>query len=263
MKILSTILFLAISVPVWAANVSLPYFNPMNSLSDFGVAYTPPTITTDSSSPDSPNVMRFTYPAGFSEGNAPGIVSVTPANKNELYIQYYFKYSSNWSWNPSVNKQMYVWDSTGATNFYVGVGMFGHSSMVVMLQGTGGQGSNGVMTQQTSPVTINANTWYKVTLHIKMNTSSNVNGVLELWFNDVRVLNTTCRFWNGGAPFGKVTYSPVWGGNTGLSVPSTQYLYFDALRIQDGPIGASTPPPVPDPVPSTLQPSPPASLSIN
>src|SRR3990172_2916909 len=53
------------------------------------------SIITDANAPDGTRTLQFTFPAGYPGGNAPDIVLKDFAGSNEIYVQYYFKVSSN------------------------------------------------------------------------------------------------------------------------------------------------------------------------
>jgi len=218
--------------PVFAGTVTLPFSDSMNSLSNWGMSYTPPDVFTDASSPDPSSVMRWTYPAGFGDGDAPGIANVTfSSSQNDIYFQYWFKHSSTWDWHDVVNKHVYVWG--GGENFYLGVG-WGNGGFKASLQGSGGS----MDIYNSTPWSASRNTWYKVTGYAKVNTGDAYDGVIKIWIDDVLMINrSNVRFWYGGTNFTRFTFTPVWGGNDGSTVSDTQYLYFDAVKIQTNPIG--------------------------
>jgi hypothetical protein len=219
-------LFLILPVTTWAKSVSLPLMDHMESLSNFSLAFGSPDIVPDSSSPDGGTVMRWTYPDGWDDGYAPGIATITFPPANELYIQYYFKYSSNWSSHPVVDKQMFVWG--GDDNFFTGHGFFG-SGFTIDFQGKGGSGA----IQDSGGVDIQLNRWYRVTIYVKVNTGSNSDGKTQVWLDGVPIITrNSVRFWDGGALMDAVAFTPVWGGYEGRKVPSTQYLYLDGLQVQ-------------------------------
>lgn len=257
MKTLLTAFFLMISASGWAGPVSLGYTDHMDSPGSWSFAYGSPSFVSEATSPDPSTVMRWTFSAGMGDGVAPGIATINPGANRELYFQYYFKYSSNWTYHPVVNKQVYIWANNQNENFYMGVGQFSRG-FKIDLQGTGGSKS----IQDTAGVSIQSNRWYKVTAHIVINTGSNADGSAQVWIDDVSVINrTNLRFWNNADRFGNFAITPVWGGYQGDKVPSTQYLYIDELRIQTTPISGgsvgTTPPP-----PSQMQPAPPGAVSI-
>ncbi len=249
MKKLLAALFILFYASSQAGAVSLPYTDPMNSGGNWSFDYEAPKFVSDGTTPDPPNVMQWTFGGGFTDGNAPGIATLQITATNELYFQYYFKYSSNWTYHPVENKQCFVWANNSENNFYVAVGLFSRE-MAFDLQGNGGSA-----VLQSKGVNIQSNRWYKVSGHVIINTGSNSNGTAQMWLDDVLIINRTgVRFWNNADKFGSFAFTPVWGGYEGRTVPSTQYLYLDALRIQTTTIGAAPP---------SVQPAPPSQLIIN
>jgi hypothetical protein len=243
-------LFILFPVSSFAGTVSLPYSDKMDTGSNWNFDYDAPKFVSDATTPDPSNVMQWTFETGFTDGNAPGIATLNISTTNELYFQYYFKYSSNWTYHPVENKQCFVWANNSLNNFYVAVGLFSRE-MAFDLQAAGGS-----QVLQSKGVNIQSNRWYKVTGHVIINTGSNSDGTAQMWLDDVLIINRTgVRFWNNADKFGSFAFTPVWGGYEGAKVPSTQYLYLDALRLQTTPIGTSSLP--------KIQPAPPTGLRFN
>ena len=133
------------------------------------------------------------YPSGMDGGNAPDIVTAYISGQSELYIQYYFKYSSNWVNHEVEQKHLFVWG--GNDNFYTARGLFSNE-MAFDLQGPGGS-----EVLQSSGINIQNNRWYKVTMHIIKNSANTSNGTAQMWLDDAIINRTGIRYWNSGASF--------------------------------------------------------------
>ena len=249
------------SVSSYAANMTLPYTDHFANFNNWTYDGKVPSgadlsITTDASSPDSSSsVGAFRFPSGWADGYAPQTTYLSFAGQSELYIQYYFKYSSNFTHHPVEDKQFFLWSSSSNDNFYGAWGLFGNE-FTLDLQAAGGTSGVGRLLS-TSGANLQNNRWYKLTVHVKINTGSNTNGLAQVWLDDVLVINRNdVRFWNNATTFAPFSFCPVWGGYQGDTVPSTQYLYVDSLTISTTPIGT-----LPAPAPQ-LKPVPPSGLSI-
>jgi hypothetical protein len=209
-------------------------------------------LATDKTSPDStPGVWRFTFPQGVTPGR--GIAAVflgVPPNTNEMWIQYYFKYSPGFVYQSIATKQFYIY-TTGSTTSN---GMFwiGSSSRGYRLTPQGSDfanydqnvdGSTTFMTQ--------TGTWHKVKVHIKFNTGSTWNGIYQLWIDDVLKSNHSNVMWDRDfSGWTTVGIYPIWGGGSGNSVPQTQYFYVDGVYVgSTDPGGGKLPPPGKAPMP--------------
>ena len=70
------------------------------------------TIQSDATAPKSPNsVGQMRYPAGFTAGNAPGVLEkVFSGTSKTLYVSFWLKLSSNWSGQSAgVGKVLHFW----------------------------------------------------------------------------------------------------------------------------------------------------------
>ncbi len=240
-----------------------------NGYSPFVSNYGGSSVVADSTAPNGTHSLMFTFPSGMTGGNAPDIVTPSPelfASQEEVYIQYYVKYSSNWKDHPITNKMIYIWFGNpvaGKPNLPImGHSQYGSGVWAVLQAGT----SISEQVWYGNGFTLSYGGWHKIIIHVKMNTGGNSNGILQVWVDDVlRIDASNGKFRNSGDTYGVTSFqmTPVYGGDS-TPVPQTQYMWMDDVIVQTTPFGTSTtPPPAPVPPPASLQPAPPTSLSIN
>lgn len=221
MKKYIPLLLLLLAAPVFAGTVTLPYSDPMNSLSNWGMYYTVPVVATDPADASN-NTMRWTFSTSLSKNDAPGIAGVNFAAQNELYIQYKFKMSSGWSWPDIGQKHIYLW-SGSSDNFYDGIGMYRHNGYYVNFQASGGSGTKD--SSDADFANIENDRWYTVKAHFNVS-----SGIAQAWVDDVQVFNLTgISFWTSGSGITRFAFTPVYGST--YSPPATQYIYYDDVYI--------------------------------
>ena len=195
-------------------------------------------IYLDSTAQDGEYSLRFTFPVGFQGGDAPDTVYTTFSAADEVYIQFFFKLSANFQWHPITQKLIYFrcgQQQLNDTNHLLSIGYYGNGISVVTQHNTDVENMEyhwGNIDQITK------DSWHKIVLHVKMNTSGDNNGILKVWFNDLLVIEQSDVLWLIKADYGglyEFQFTPVFGG-LGGSVTETMYLYFDNLIIQNGPI---------------------------
>ena len=201
------------------------------------------TVVTDSTAPDGTGSLKFTYPAGLYGGVAPDIVSKSYTQTNEIWIQYYFKYSSNWRWNTIMNKQIYV--VTGSQSLPEEVNFFiGAKSQWGEQIGFSTQHNNDSSTNQTFRSfgwTLTTGVWHKVVIHVKMNTAGVQDGIAQVWVDDVlRINQSNVLYRPAGYSYGFSNFqmTPIYGGGQ-ETIPEEQYLWFDHVIVQSTPFGAT------------------------
>jgi hypothetical protein len=233
------------------AGVTLPHIHNWDAVSPWAQVYNGSSLDSTQSAPGSPSTsLKFTYPAGFSGGYAPDKVwvSVTP-RAPELWLQYYFKYSSNWTRHPVNDKQGYInLGSGGVGNFFFGVGKNGNSNFIMEFQPLSGKSGTRYPNTSYNPTFANG-IWYKVTLHAVVNTPGGNDGIIQVWINDRLVINYKDIPYRGSSQsdvnFGSVEFTPVWGGS-GSTKPATEYFWVDSVVISTDPIGSGSSPPPED-----------------
>jgi hypothetical protein len=231
--------------------------------SPFGRPYGGSSAVKDSTAPDGSYSLKFTYPGGLYGGVAPDIAGKSFAQTNEVWIQYWFKYSSNWRWNTNMNKQIYV--LTGAqgstdVNFFIGAKTQYGDTMNFSTQ----HQSGGNQTFRSSGWDLTKDVWHKVVLHVSMNTAGVQDGIAQMWVDGVLRINQSDVLYRKAGQstgFSQFQMTPVYGGGQ-ETIPTEQYMWFDHVIVQTTPISEYF---SPLPVPSTgalKEPAPPSSLMI-
>lgn len=232
-----------------------------SGISPFKSHYGGAEVVSDSTAPNGTHSLRFNFPAGFTGGNSPDIVTPNPENFSsqyeEVYIQFWIKYSSNWVDEPLTNKWVYIWFNNSATGM-PNLPIMGHSQYdsngiwAVLQAGTNGVGEQIWHSYGWGGFTFTYGKWHKVNLHVKMNTGGNSNGILQIWVDDILRINASNGYFRKSSDsYGISSFqmTPVYGGG-GTSVPNDQYIWFDDVIIQTTPFGTSS------------TPTPPSGLSI-
>lgn len=239
------------------ANATLIFDSPWNSISN-GWSCVNRTqsgnfpddhhaFVTDSGTPDPNTALRIEYPSGWQNGGEPYHCWNIFTEQEEIYVQYYFKYSSNYYFHTIDNKQTYYWIGSGSSgNFYLTVNGSRKINMVTQTYATDRHTSN-----TGYDPTIAANTWYKLTARFRMNTAGVLNGICQVWINDVLVINKSTIGYRSssqaGQGFYQMTITPVFGGMSTLVKPATDYQWYDRTTVQttafgDTPAGDQNPP---------------------
>jgi len=187
-------------------------------------------------------VIRATIPAYMPDGHSVGQLWITgsmPAGTTEFWIQYYWKYSSNYEYHGITNKQWYM--SPGNT---MGMGIHGSRRRVNLMP----QGSvtASYLPNIVDPATeadnfyAPKNVWYKYTAYFKLNTGTSANGIYKAWVNDTLISSySNIVYEYNQTTFSSIRFDVIWGGSVGLTAPSTDsYVYFDSIYVgSDSPGG--------------------------
>ncbi len=238
--------FLMMLILPAAAFAEFPMDSSWNSVtggfSCYSYSHGDTDIDCSTSSPNPSCSLKFIYDPSFPGGSAPATCSNTFGSpKNEIYGQYFFKYSSNWTWHGTVNKQAYVW--YGSPMSWAGdvIGVAG-SARKIQIRTQHAETVNYASTTGYDPQ-IQANTWYKVNFYFKINTPGAKDGVGKVWINDQLVMSHTNIKWlragDNGMGFYQFALTPVWGGTGGTKSPSEEYLWFDRTIVQSTAIGST------------------------
>jgi hypothetical protein len=213
-----------------------------NTLNEDASWDTDPTlsIATDVSAPHSaPNVIRASYPAGFTGGSSPGHAGTTHPAFAKIYMCFALKLSSNWIGNGSgVNKVVLEWTASPA-----------HPSFVFSATGSGGNtltpqirlqdivtfpGGTGNLDPNLAPSTqIVRGQWYQVEVFIQGNSAGQANGVIDWYLNGVHVGSVGGIGWTTGATtFNLFEFNPFWGGTDQTpAITSTQTMDMDHVYV--------------------------------
>ena len=253
--------FIILSLPVGAKTVfgEFAATTHWNSMTESGwncTDRTPggATIDTGANTPDPSSALKFTYPSGWHDAQEPAMCwFMFPNQASEFSFQYYFKYSSNYSWHGVDNKQTYfIIGSNKSTNFYISVTGDQHISLVTQTFST-----DRFFPNKSYNPTIERNRWYKVTLHSVINTAGRLDGVAQVWLDDQLVIDYSDVGYRSssqsGLGFTEADISPVYGGSAGLVKPATDYQWYDLMTVSTSDIG---------PIPVGKMPNPPIKLLI-
>lgn len=251
-------LILALLLVPFTANGSTLVSGSFESgMSPFGGPYygSSAAVVSDSTAPDGTHSLRFTIPTDML-GNSPDIINYSWSAQNEIWVQFYVKFSSNYQWPPIADKLVFLPCEGNA--FYIGL-MWGNQ-IEISSQITWGPGSQNWY--QSGGPSITQNTWYKVVFHGVANTPGQTNGIGQLWLNDALVINVSnIPYRNvGGSAFGGIMLENVFGGPAGQRSGFPMYTWFDSVIVQTTPISGGVLPPPP---PSPKKPAPPSTLIIN
>ncbi len=195
------------------------------------------SIFSDPSAPKSaPNVLRATYPTGYSSGgSAPGHAGRTIGSYRVLYISYWGKLSDNFFGHDSgVNKQVYAWTG-GNPSFYMNARGVGTATLVpeVTFQGTTTDGGQGLYLPNLVPSAhFTRGAWFHIEILLTGNTSGAANGTFDWWLDGVHVgSHSNYQFTSGTTGWNVFEVRPVWGGVGGPDVPATMTFDMDHVYL--------------------------------
>ena len=239
-----------------SANAQTITINQWDSLtSPPGWEYSNPTPAIDgaTNTSDPSNALRFTFPAGYGDGNAPSVASRKFTGQNEFWYGFWLKYSSNWQWHPIDNKITYGYLTDPSTNFYTSVtggrtlSMVSQTNWKAFVRYSSNSGYNPV---------IAAGQWYWLEIHVRINTPGASDGLYELWLDDGLVMShNNVAYRNSNILFGQITLFPIWGGSAGAVKGQTDHVWYDYTVISTSRIGM--------PSSDKTPPSAPRNLTIN
>jgi hypothetical protein len=204
-------------------------------------------LASGQSSPSgSSTVWRWTYPAGMPGGEGVGNVWLPqpPGGQKEMWVQWYWKYSSGFAYHGVVNKQLYFYPSNT-----MGMGIIPDIGISMVPQGPRSTGYWPNVTKSYSSYTATG-VWHKFKARYVLNSGNQPNGIFQAWADDVLVSNYSNVYYaDGSTSLSDVNFVVIYGG-VGGSVPKTQYLYVSGVYIgSTDPGGGPLPPPVPAPEP--------------
>lgn len=238
-KLLAFVFILMMPGSVWAWT-TINHFDSLSTADgwyDWAGAGVP-SITGSEYAPTSPNnSLQIMSPEGMPDSSSTAGASFTfPSQTKEFWMQYYFKYSSNFQFHTVGNKQIYTWYGDGSMGGVIFSHCFEDPHMWAIFLN-----SEGWLTYNTgNNITINRNQWYKVVFHIKMVSAG--NDVFQMWIDDQLVMDynkiTTTNNYEIG--FLKVSIDPVWGGAVTPPVPKsvTDYQWYDYAIVSTEPLVA-------------------------
>lgn len=191
-------------------------------------------IITDASPRSPPDVIRYTYQAGHPAGSGAGKNwkmwwrDFGNSGFPEIEFEIWMKLSTNWYGQTANSKLFYVkTDDSGWPLFFAAVGA-GSNPMHLEARVQAGNARN--LLPNVCEAEIVRGEWFQILARLKMNTGSNSDGELHVWFNgsksheytDVKFVSPE----NNPNQWGGLEINGVWGGTKG-TVPETQYLWVD------------------------------------
>ena len=180
-------------------------------------------------------VWMWTYqkdmPGGEGVGNVWPALSM-PSGQNEMWVQWYWKYSPGFIYHSVVNKQFYFYPSNT-----MGMGIIPDTGVNLQPQGT--NQSNYFPNVNKSLFYITPGTWHKYKARFVMNSNGVWNGVYQAWVDDVMIANYSNVYYGNGESISSPAFVVIYGGMGG-SVPQNQYFYMAGIYIgSTDPGGAS------------------------
>jgi hypothetical protein len=217
--------------------------------------------STDETAPISPpTVGTWGYTANTDWGGiSPGNVFYNFSNtkKDQIYMAYYWKASSNWIGHPSnINKLSFAM-ADGTNIIPVMYGIVSPYQLEVGVQ-VDSSISNEHIDGCRIPGTCNffANTgsnelvpgnWYLLEFYFKQSTCTTCrNGIVRAWINGLK----THEFTNvnmGSQPFHQAELNPTYGGGSGVPRNVDMFFWYDHVRLTTGGTPGGETPPLPPP----------------
>jgi len=197
--------------------------------------------------PEPPNALKIIFPIGFKDGFTPALAGYTFTQQNEIYWGFWFKFSSNWTWNPVGNKITYIkLANSSVDNFFVAA-MDSNQKLAMTNQHSWTNFARFNSTTGYNP-TIVAGQWYWLEMHMKINTPGIADGLFELWLNNTLVMqHFNVPYRPASEPnisFEYVSLEPIWGGAGNVVKQQEEYIWYDYSVISTTPIGMQGVPPL-------------------
>lgn len=222
---------------------------------DPGVGNNIDLVSGQSSPVGGTNVWRWTY--GYGSGDGQGIANVYPAatipgGAQEMWVQWYYKYSPGFIYHGVMNKQLYFSPSNTMGMGISGGGVAGQAHINMVPQGPNANRYD--VNVNTSSWYGDTGNWHKFKARYVLNTGSQSNGIYQAWVDDVMISNHSNVYYiNGTDQFSAPIWCVIWGGQGSGPVPHTQYLYMAGLYIGSTDPGGGLPIPVPGKTPNPPQ----------
>ncbi len=217
--------------------------NSLNDLSGWGaIQFTSGGGTiVPSDSPEGGSMLQYKFPVGISDGSEPARVWYSASSTlSEANIEFYHKYSSNFSWHPIANKIVYFYSDGNRDSRAVFIVEYGDLRFDVY-------GTNMDLVQYNTNTGIpKLGVWYKYTIHTKVNSSpGSHDGILQVWINDVLKINRSDVMYFGPGTtvtgWKDIDLAAAYGGSGGPN-PVVSYSYYDDFIISATPISGSNKP---------------------
>ena len=194
----------------------------------------------DAGAPQSPSpIGRVTMPAGFPSGGSPIHFERNIRPSDHVYLNTWFRLSSNWQSNPIADALIAFWagdqpriywglrpDSTGAI----------HPAAEIVTDKV--PGGDLWLDPNQQNVTVSLGAWHHVELEIQSVANSDGTGKFVCWFDGTLVAlynNVPYDVVPQGRHWQMLQVGPAWGGIT-QPLNQNQTLDFDHLYASDSPI---------------------------
>ncbi|MFZ3091178.1 MAG: fibronectin type III domain-containing protein [Nitrospirota bacterium] len=185
-----------------------------------------------------------------------GLAASFQSSQSEIWMRWYMRYEQGFEWNPYLmNQKILYFDPTSFLRLHLHY--YGQDRVRIYASATGqeypsvGNGWNTIMANGVTDARGNKTSdgqWHLWEFHVKMDTNGS-DGVLELWVDQVRVINVT------NANLGTTALQYVLIGSNGFTPGNGRCMfvdYDDIIISNTGPIGGS--------MPDKIAPSPASSL---
>ncbi len=171
--------------------------------------------------------------------NGAGFLNAPFDNRQEVYIRWYSKWSSNYMWSGTSTKNFELNLSAGNPgNIHLWSSNFGDSKLHMQTNNATFQRS---VEQNVQPLySAKLNEWVCLEVHVKMNSGlSQANGTIEAWVNGEKKMNyPAIEVWNAPANITSLMMSGYWNCNvppgdcsTSLDYKETMYRWVDNIVI--------------------------------
>jgi len=206
------------------------------------------TIEQDATAPRSPsNVYSRNLPSGISGGGGNAIVRTSSFSKNEVYVHYWIKLSTNWHGHSSgVNKVGFIGSVDGPGTPLVHMASGSNDNPLRFRFGQ--QAASGVTPQyrnynyddadnEVSPTSEQAEIvrgeWTEIEFHLVGNDPGATNAEIHAWVDQVKTLQFTGHQilgTNANGNYKWFDFYPIWGG-TGDTLPVDQEMQIDHAYV--------------------------------
>jgi cysteine-rich repeat protein len=189
---------------------------------------------------------QYTYPKDFVSGFSPANPSQTKsfsAGTTKVYIQIYFKVSSNWQCHPSrTNKMGFVWIDGSPMVVYKTRGTTPDNPDATMLFGAGlqdlgmSESRHLLIPNLGNDEEVVRGQWHNAEFIIESNTPGVLDGKFESWLDGVKQASySDIGFVDTGTSndLEFVSIHPIWGGEDGV-VTEEMYYYIDHMYVSEG-----------------------------
>ncbi|MFZ3091180.1 MAG: heparin lyase I family protein [Nitrospirota bacterium] len=170
-----------------------------------------------------------------------GLAASFQSSQSEIWVRWYMRYEQGFEWNPYLmNQKILYFDPTSFPRLIVGY--YGQDRVWIYSYASGqgypsvGNGWNTIMANGGTDVRGNKTSdgqWHLWEFHVKMDTNGS-NGVLELWIDQVKVINVT------NANLGTTVLQYVLIGSNGFTPGNGRCMYVDFDDIIISGVAAST-----------------------